>query len=100
LQLVVLSACSTAVPDATRNGGLFGLARPFLEGGASAVVGTLWNVDDRIAPEFLEVFHRNFVTSHSAARSLRLAQLRIMHSFSASPASPTSWASFCVIEAR
>jgi CHAT domain-containing protein len=100
LRLVVLSACSTTAPDATRSGGLFGLARPFLEGGVAAVVGTLWSIDDRFAPEVLESFHRGIVARQTVARSLRLAQLRLLHSGDPRAASPASWAAFCVIETK
>lgn len=100
LQLVILSACGTAVPDTSRSGGLFGLARPFLESGAAAVVGTLWSVNDRIAPALLEHFHRGLAARHTAARSLRLAQLRLFHTGDSRAASPANWAAYCLIETR
>jgi CHAT domain-containing protein len=100
LQLVILSSCSTAVPDTSRNGGLFGLARPFLESGAAAVVGTLWSVNDRIAPALLEHFHHGLAAHDTAARSLRLAQLRLFYSGDPRAASPANWAAYCLIETR
>jgi CHAT domain-containing protein/Flp pilus assembly protein TadD len=96
LRLVVLSACNTAVPDASRSGGLFGLARPFLEGGVEAVVGTLWSADDRTALELLPAFHRDYLKTGSAVRALRQAQLKLIHNRVSS--SPAGWAAFCVIE--
>lgn len=46
--LVVLAACQSAA--AAQGGeGLGGLARPFLASGARAVVGSLWEVDDKLA---------------------------------------------------
>lgn len=56
--LVVLSGCETALGQEVRGEGLVGLARGFLYAGASAVVASLWPVDDRAAVAFMENFYR------------------------------------------
>jgi len=98
LHLVVLSACSSVTPDGTRSGGLFGLARPFLEGGASSVVGTLWQIDDDAASNIMTSFHRLYQESGAAAASLRTALLPYVRSPTGAPQPPANWSSLCVVE--
>ena len=55
-ELVVLSACRTAVGPEIRGEGLVGLSRGFLYGGADSVIGSLWQVDDRATAELMGFF--------------------------------------------
>lgn len=56
LRLVVLAACETS-RTAGAAAGLSGLARPFLAAGVPAVIGSLWQVDDRETARFFAAFH-------------------------------------------
>lgn len=95
--LVVLSACETAVPDASRSGGLFGLAHPFLASGAS-VVGSLWRVDDLAALSVFPAFHRHYLQGGSAAESLRSALLPLVRAPTGARSDSMQWAAYCVIQ--
>jgi CHAT domain-containing protein/tetratricopeptide (TPR) repeat protein len=75
LDLVVLSACSTLGKTPSRSGGLVGLARPFVARGTSAVVGTLWPLDDRVLTPIMIHFHEGLLAGLSASESLRRAQV-------------------------
>jgi CHAT domain-containing protein len=75
LRLVVLSACTSVGPQSARFSGLVGLARPFLEAGVKAVVGTLWPVDDRETGDLLRSFYGR-VGRLPAAVALRRTQLQ------------------------
>lgn len=55
--LVVLSACSTALGQDIRGEGLVGLTQGFLHSGANSVVSTLWTVDDRASAELMQRFY-------------------------------------------
>ncbi|MFN7677399.1 MAG: CHAT domain-containing protein, partial [Cyanobacteriota bacterium] len=55
LDLVVLSACRTALGDEERELGIAGLA---LQTGSASALGTLWYVDDVAAAAFSIQFHR------------------------------------------
>jgi CHAT domain-containing protein len=95
LQLVVLSACGSLRAAPMRSGGFLGLARPFLSGGARAVVGTLWDVDDPASRAALVAFHRELRDGATPAAALRAAQIQIFRQ--GSPAS--DWAAFAVVGA-
>jgi CHAT domain-containing protein len=73
--LVVLSACRTALGKDVRGEGLVGLTRGFLYGGASAVVASLWDVRDRSTAELMTRFYRAmFRDGLRPAAALRAAQ--------------------------
>ncbi len=56
-RLVVLSACETGMGRVIAGDDLLGLARSFYLAGASAVVSSLWPVDDEATRAFMEAFH-------------------------------------------
>ncbi|MFN0124135.1 MAG: CHAT domain-containing protein, partial [Blastocatellia bacterium] len=94
--LVVISACQTALGKNVRGEGLISLARGFLYAGAERVVSTLWKVDDRATAEFMTHLYQNLADPRrqSAAAALRAAQLTLLKS----PRwkSPRYWAAFSV----
>jgi CHAT domain-containing protein len=59
VDLVVLSACHTALGQNLRGEGLIGLTRGFMYAGASGVVASLWKVDDRVTAELMKHFYTN-----------------------------------------
>ena len=72
--LIVLSACQTALGKEITGEGLVGLSRAFFYAGARSVVATLWNLNDRFAAEFVERFYRELNSGASAEESLRRAK--------------------------
>jgi CHAT domain-containing protein len=97
VQLVVLAACETVSGNVYRGEGPVSLARPFLAAGATAVLGTLWSVDDRSTRTFVRAFHREFAREHDAPRALRQAQRVLLASRDASDRLPRAWAAFVII---
>jgi len=55
--LVVLSACKTALGREVRGEGLIGLARGFMYAGTPRVVTSLWSVNDQATAEEMELFY-------------------------------------------
>lgn len=55
--LVVLSACSTALGRETAGEGLIGFTRGFMYAGVSSVVVSLWDVDDEATSVLMERFY-------------------------------------------
>lgn len=61
-ELVVLSACDTALGRPVRGEGLVsGLPRAFLYAGAARVLVSLWPVQDRSTRDLMELFYRGLV---------------------------------------
>ena len=57
--LVVLSACQSAMGNLVNGEGMLGLQRAFLNAGASAVVVSLWDVYDRSTTLMMQSFYKN-----------------------------------------
>lgn len=76
VDLVVLSACQTAVGQHVRGEGLIGLTRGFMYAGASGVTASLWKVDDDATAELMKRFYEGmFRDSLTPAAALRQAQI-------------------------
>ena len=75
VDLVVLSACQTALGRDVRGEGLIGLTRGFMHAGASSVAASLWSVDDEATAELMKKFYSNMLQHRMApAAALRAAQ--------------------------
>jgi len=76
--LVVLSACRTALGEEIKGEGLIGLTRAFLYAGAPRVVATLWEIDDRTTAELMKGFYGGlFSRTERPAAALRQAQIEM-----------------------
>jgi CHAT domain-containing protein len=76
--LVVLSACRTALGHEIKGEGLIGLTRGFLYAGAPRVVATLWEVDDRATAEAMKLFYEGLLArGERPAQALRSAQIAL-----------------------
>ncbi|HEX3129910.1 MAG TPA: CHAT domain-containing protein, partial [Thermoanaerobaculia bacterium] len=91
--LVVLSACQTALGQEIRGEGLVGLTRGFMYAGTPRVLASLWSVDDRATSELMESFYRHMISGRlSPAEALRQAQIELFRDPHRS--SPYYWAGF------
>jgi CHAT domain-containing protein len=91
--LVVLSACQTALGKQIRGEGLVGLTRGFMYAGAARVVASLWKVDDAATAELMKQFYQGMlVKGLRPPAALREAQARIQSQ--ARWQSPYYWAGF------
>jgi CHAT domain-containing protein len=91
--LVVLSACDTALGREILGEGLTGLTQGLMYAGARSVVASLWQVPDRATAELMKRFYQNVLNSEQQpAAALRNAQLDL----SAEPRwrDPYYWAGF------
>jgi CHAT domain-containing protein len=76
--LVVLSACSTALGSEVRGEGLVGLTRGFVYAGARSVLASLWKIDDEASAEFMKIFYRKILAEGlRPAVALRTAQTEL-----------------------
>ncbi|HYN21673.1 MAG TPA: CHAT domain-containing protein, partial [Thermoanaerobaculia bacterium] len=77
--LVVLSACQTALGREVAGEGLVGLSNGFLAAGSLRVLASLWSVSDVATAELMERFYRGlFEERLTPAMALRQAQLSLM----------------------
>ena len=91
--LVVLSACQTALGKEMKGEGLVGLTRAFIYAGAPRVVASLWEVDDLATAELMKKFYTGMLQRHlRPAAALRAAQIEL--SKDPRRASPYFWAGF------
>jgi CHAT domain-containing protein len=78
-QLVVLSACETALGQASAGEGLLGLQRAFQVAGARALVASLWKVEDAATAVLMEEFYTNlWKRKLPTLEALRQAQLTLL----------------------
>ena len=93
--LVVLSACQTALGEDIRGEGLAGLASGFFYAGSSRVLASLWKVDDEATARLMELFYRGVRQERlSPARALRRAQIELKAS---GRSAPYYWAPFILL---
>jgi tetratricopeptide (TPR) repeat protein len=93
VDLVVLSACDSAVGDAPGAEGVYSLSRAFFYAGARRVVASLWPVDDRAAAEFMTHYYTALWQRGAEPEAALAAAQRELR---ASPRwrSPTYWSAF------
>ncbi len=92
-EVVVLSACQTALGQEIRGEGLIGLTRGFMHAGAARVVASLWPVDDLATAELMTRFYRGMLKEgRPPAAALRAAQLEMARS--TQWRAPYYWAGF------
>lgn len=90
---VVLSTCHSARGQILRGEGVFDLARAFFEGGARAVVGSLWRLEDQATALFFDDFYRHLARGISLSEALHRAQKDQIDR----GAPPSVWAGIVVI---
>ena len=75
-EMVVLSACQTAMGKALAGEGLLGLARGFMYAGSRRVIASLWPVDEVATSELMDEFYRALLKERRRpGDALRKAQL-------------------------
>jgi len=75
LELLVLSACDTAVGDERAALGLAGVA---VRAGARSALATLWPVNDRASAQLIAEFYRQLAGPASRAQALQRAQAALL----------------------
>jgi CHAT domain-containing protein len=92
-ELVVLSACQTALGKEIRGEGLVGLTRGFMYAGAPRVVASLWRIDDRASADMMSRFYSAMLKDGlRPAAALRAAQVAMLKEKRWQ--SPHYWAAF------
>ncbi|MCL2924284.1 MAG: CHAT domain-containing protein, partial [Trichodesmium sp. MAG_R04] len=95
VELLVLSACQTALGEEMANGQeILGFGYKIQEAGAAASIATLWRVDDQGTQEFMSDFYTALKNGESKLAALQKAQISMMNS---EYSHPYYWAPFILI---
>jgi CHAT domain-containing protein/Flp pilus assembly protein TadD len=97
-ELVVLSACETALGEVNNSEGVFGLQRSFKLAGAQTLVMSLWTVDDQATGELMENFYRNWLSGKSKQEAMKEAQRSLRSNEDYDYESPFYWAAFVLMD--
>jgi CHAT domain-containing protein len=92
MELVVLSACSTAEADLDIARSPNGLVQAFLSAGAQEVVASRWDVDSAKSLEFMKQFYTSLQKTNSSRSAIRIARRFMMEQ----KKHPYYWSSFAI----
>ena len=93
--LVVLSACQTALGEITSEG-VFGLQRGFKKAGAHTIIMSLWPVDDNATLLMMTEFYANLTNGMSKREAFLAAQKKVKTT--AGFENPRYWAAFIMLD--
>lgn len=79
--LVVLSACETAMGKALDGEGVMGLRRAFITAGANSTIMTLWPVDDSATVQLMDAFYDKYLQGVHPAVALAEVQRELYQPF-------------------
>src|SRR5258706_5464732 len=91
--LIVLSACDTAVGRLQGEEGIANLSLAFQLAGAKTVVSTLWSIEETTALYLMKRFYAHLAQKDTVASALTAAKKDMLKTFGAQ-AIPYYWASF------
>ncbi|MGK7898733.1 MAG: CHAT domain-containing protein [Xenococcus sp. (in: cyanobacteria)] len=99
IELLVLSACQTAIGD---NRATLGLAGVAVRAGARSTMATLWSVGDESTAELMGEFYHQLINTEdiNKAEALQKAQIKILHNQELDHEywdHPYYWASFVLL---
>ena len=97
VDLVVLSACESALGD-INNGGVYGLQRGFKKAGANTIVMSLDKVDDEATRILMVEFYRNLMSGKTKRQSFQEAQQYLRKVDNGKYDNPKFWASFIMLD--
>lgn len=89
--LVVLSACQSSIGHYTPSQGMNSIAQAFLNAGATSVVTSLWQVDDKSTAQFMDIFYHYLSKGYPKNKALQLTKMNMINKM------PYYWAPFILI---
>jgi CHAT domain-containing protein len=92
--LVVLSACETALGDIKGSEGVFGLQRAFKMAGVQTLIMSLWKVPDKQTSQLMQGFYKYWLGGMSKHDAFKKSQNEIRK---ANP-NPYYWAAFVMVD--
>ncbi len=93
-QLVVLSACETAIGNSDNVIGVSSLSRAFMIAGAKSTIASFWEVEDKGTKEFFEHFYQKAKTQTNYAEVFKQTQREMYQKNKTHKDHPLFWAGF------
>ena len=103
LDLVVLSACQTALGE-LKGDGVYGLQRGFKQAGAETIIMSLWKVDDLATMILMKEFYKCYLSGDSKRDAFMKAQNKVrtfdemVDGVRRNFSSPKYWAAFIMLD--
>ena len=92
-ELVVLSACETALGDVKGSEGVFGLQRAFKMAGVKKLIVSLWQVPDKETAELMTAFYTYWMKGKTIEEAFAKSQADMRKKYA-----PFYWAAFVLVE--
>ena len=92
-EIVILSACETALGDLQNIEGVIGLQRAFKLAGVKQIIISLWRVPDTQTAELMCLVYSNWLKGQPMHKALSSAQLSMKTKYL-----PYEWAGFVLVE--
>jgi CHAT domain-containing protein len=92
--LVVLSACESALGDIIGSEGVFGLQRAFKMAGVKQMILSLWEVPDKETSELMMMFYRNWLKLGNIEDAFYQTQMKMKNKY---PKEPNKWAAWVLV---
>jgi CHAT domain-containing protein/Flp pilus assembly protein TadD len=89
--LIVLSSCRSGLGKIDEVEGVLGMQKAFFEAGASSIIVSLWDVNDKYTSYFMKEFYGFLSKGLDKPEALRKAKLSFINKYSANP---YYWAAF------
>jgi len=89
--LIVLSSCRSGLGKIDEAEGIIGMQKAFFEAGASSIIVSLWDVNDKYTSYFMKEFYEYLSKGLDKPDALRKAKLSFIKKYSANP---YYWAAF------
>jgi CHAT domain-containing protein len=93
-RLVVLSACETGYGKFNQGEGVMSLAHSFMYAGASSVLVSLWQVNDRSTGEIMRYYYFNLAKGMTKGDALQKAKQEYLQKAEDTFTQPAFWAAF------
>ena len=83
--LVVLSSCKSGLGKIDKGEGIIGMQKSFFDAGASSIIVSLWDVNDKYTSYFMEKFYKYLSEGLDKNQALRKTKLSFIKEYSANP---------------
>lgn len=92
--LVVLSACETAVGEFNLGNGMISLSSALASSGARSILSSLWKVNDKSTMQIMDLFYKELKQGKTKDKAIQLAKLKYLQQSNAFAKHPFYWAGF------